>query len=162
MDYNKHLPFTFFGTEGLVFPVLYNISAHHWEQQFALTPYNWKQQLLDYSLLWFLRPKHRLGTTPFLLPKFLRDHKQGGQSSRQRGTPLSQMLEASDVSFHFTENPPVGTHLSICTFRIIDCLLNKFACLLLLSKSQSIFCWAKYSLPCLLISYRSENSTYGQ
>lgn len=28
MDYNKHLPFTFFGTEGLDFPVLHDTSAH--------------------------------------------------------------------------------------------------------------------------------------
>ncbi|KAJ7406817.1 hypothetical protein WISP_131279 [Willisornis vidua] len=39
MDYNKQLPFTFFGTEGLGFPVLHDASAHR-EQQFACTPFH--------------------------------------------------------------------------------------------------------------------------
>lgn len=40
MDYNKHLPFPFFGSEGLDFPVLHDASAHHWEQQFASIPFH--------------------------------------------------------------------------------------------------------------------------
>lgn len=60
MDYNKQLPFTFFGMKGWDFPVLQHIIE---SSSFPrLLSYNWKQQCLDYSLLWFPWPRRKLGT----------------------------------------------------------------------------------------------------
>ena len=156
MCYNKHLPFTVFGTEGLDFPVLHDASAYRWEQQFALTPFH----ITGTRSFWITVSSdscdpeagselpHSCSPTSSEITR----REARATSSKEIHRAKCWKLQKSDVSIHFTENTPVGTHLSNYTFRKTDCLLYKSARLLLLSKSQSIFCRPKYSLPFHLMS----------
>lgn len=83
---------------------------------------------------------------PIPAPQVPLRSQQGGQGNRQWRTSLSQMLEASDVSFHVIENLPTGTHLSTCTFRKTDWLFVVQICMSVTSiKKPKYFLLSKIS-----------------